>query len=248
MPVFDFHYLCIHTVDITQCCAVQNTAVTVTIDLSIFHQQEAVTETQCQIQIVDHYHGDHIGNMDRILSDIPIYMGKISREISLVLNRHLQKAYHYNTNCFNDKSSFLHALERANTFESGQKISIKDMDITPYRVDHSAFDSYFFLIESGGVRVLHTGDFRDHGFSGDELPHVLEQIGQVDCLICEGTMLSRGKEEVLTEKELSKRAGDIMAQHKNVFILCSSTNIDRIRAIYEAKPIIPVNNLFTFVL
>ena len=190
----------------------------------------------CDGVFFTHYHGDHIGNMDRILSDIPIYMGKISREISLVLNRHLQKAYHYNTNCFTDKSSFLHALERANTFESGQKISIKDMDITPYRVDHSAFDSYFFLIESGGVRVLHTGDFRDHGFSGDELPHVLEQIGQVDCLICEGTMLSRGKEEVLTEKELSKRAGDIMAQHKNVFILCSSTNIDRIRAIYEAKP------------
>ncbi len=190
----------------------------------------------CDAVFFTHYHGDHIGNMDRILSDVPLYMGKTSREISLILNRHLQKAYHYNTSCFPDKSSFLRALERTNTFESGQTISIKDMDITPYRVDHSAFDSYFFLIEVDGVRVLHTGDFRDHGFTGDELPSVLKQIGQVDCLICEGTMLSRGKEETLTEEELSERAKHIMIQHKNVFVLCSSTNIDRIRALYEAKP------------
>lgn len=202
--------------------------------LSVSGLTEGVRD--CDGVFFTHYHGDHIGNMDRILSDIPLYMGKISKEISLVLNRHLQKAYHYNTDCFSDKSSFLRALERTNTFQSGQEISIKDMKITPYRVDHSAFDSYFFLIEAEGVRVLHTGDFRDHGFTGDELPHVLEQIGQVDCLICEGTMLSRRGEAILTEVQLSERAKHITAQHKNVFVLCSSTNIDRIRAFYEAKP------------
>ena len=37
-----------------------NTAVTVAIDLPVFEQQEAVTETQRQIQIVNDDHGDHI--------------------------------------------------------------------------------------------------------------------------------------------------------------------------------------------
>lgn len=30
------------------------------------------------------------------------------------------------------------------------------MKITPIRTDHSAFDSYMFLIEADGKRILHT--------------------------------------------------------------------------------------------
>ena len=42
-------------------------------------------------------------------------------------------------------------------------LKIGDMTLTPIRVNHSAFDSYMFLIEAEGKRVLHTGDFRTHG-------------------------------------------------------------------------------------
>ena len=35
-------------------------------------------------------------------------------------------------------------------------IKIKDITITPYIVDHSAYNSFMFLIEADGKRILHT--------------------------------------------------------------------------------------------
>ena len=38
--------------------------------------------------------------------------------------------------------------------------------ITPYLVDHSAFDAYSLLVEAGGRRLFYSGDFRAHGRKG----------------------------------------------------------------------------------
>ena len=52
-----------------------------------------------------------------------------------------------------------------------------------------------FLIEAEGKLILHTGDFRDHGYLGRGLlPTIKKRIltqGNIDFLITEGTMLSR---------------------------------------------------------
>ncbi|MDH6316847.1 mRNA degradation ribonuclease J1/J2 [Parabacteroides sp. PF5-5] len=96
-----------------------------------------------------------------------------------------------------------------------------------------------FLIEAEGKRILHTGDFRNHGYLGKGLMKVLEQIilpkGQIDVLITEGTMLSRSEEEVVMhESELKQKATELMKQRKYVFVLCSSTDIDRLSSFYQA--------------
>ncbi len=49
-------------------------------------------------------------------------------------------------------------------------------------------------------------------------------------------MLSRSGERVFSEEELSKLANKLMLKEKNVFVLCSSTNIDRIAAFCSAVP------------
>ena len=104
-------------------------------------------------------------------------------------------------------------------------------------VDHSAFDSHMFLIEADGKKVLHTGDFRSHGFRGKGLIPTLEKyVGCVDALICEGTTLSRNNATSLTEYELSKKTKLIMQKNKYVFVACASTNFDRIAAICSAVP------------
>lgn len=183
----------------------------------------------CDGVFFTHTHGDHIGNIHRILPEVPLYMGAASREIGKVLNEELAR------HC--DRSAELAAIERARIFSPGEAIQIGDVKITPLRVDHSAFDAYMFLVEADGVRLLHTGDFRDHGYTGRKLAGVLEKYaGQVDWLVTEGTMLSRDGEGVMTEQELEKKARRIMAENERVFVLCSSTNIDRIRAFYRAKP------------
>lgn len=203
-------------------------------DLSIPGLTEGAVD--CDGVFFTHYHADHIGNIDRILPEIPLYMGEVAQKLSLRLNERLQKAYKFHPETFSDNSGTLRALDRVKTFVSGNSITIGDITVTPYRVDHSAFDAYLFLVEAHGIRILHTGDFRTHGYTGDELSAMLTEIGKVDYLICEGTMLSRLNETVMTEAELEAEARKIMQENRNVFVLCSSTNIDRIRAFYHAKP------------
>ena len=179
-------------------------------------------DVDCDGIFVSHYHGDHIGMFNKILDGIPIYMGNIAHKVFLNLREHL-----------NDEN--INTIKTFKTFNTLETIEFSDMTVTPYRVDHSAYDSYMFLIETEGKRVLHTGDFRTHGWTGKGLWSVLDKyIKNVDILITEGTMLSRNNEEVLTEAELCNRANKLMRDNRNVFVLCSSTNFDSIASFYKA--------------
>jgi len=178
----------------------------------------------CDAVLFTHTHGDHVGLIDRILPGISIYMGETAKELYLTYCRRIQ-------------SKSVVAVEQARTFAPNQSLHFGDMIVTPFLIDHSAFDAYMFLVEAEGVRVLHTGDFRFHGFRGRKTCRMLEAYaGQVDYLVCEGTMLSRQGEDVMTERELQERARALMRRYPRVFLLCSSTNIDRIAAFYGARP------------
>ena len=60
--------------------------------------------------------------------------------------------------------------------QSQVPFKIKEITITPYLIDHSAYGAYMFLIEIEGKRILHTGDFRNHGYKGKLLPNTLNKI------------------------------------------------------------------------
>ncbi|MGL4942243.1 MAG: MBL fold metallo-hydrolase [Thermoguttaceae bacterium] len=181
----------------------------------------------CDAVFITHYHGDHVGLYNKVLSGIPVYIGAAAKEIFL--------AYATRTKRSPDDIA---RIENFKTFEEGKAVTVND-DITvmPFLVDHSAFDAYMFLVEGGGKRVLHTGDFRLHGFGEDKTLSTLEnEIGEVDVLIVEGTTLSRpNSSKVMSEAELQVRAKQIVAENKYVFVLCASTNIPRIAAFYHAK-------------
>ena len=67
-----------------------------------------------------------------------------------------------------------------------------------------------FLIEANNKKLLHTGDFRTHGQRGRKaLEAIKKYVGEVDCLICEGTTLTRNDKEVLTESQLQIKAKEI---------------------------------------
>lgn len=184
---------------------------------------------RCDGVFFTHAHGDHMGNIHRILPAVPLYMGKAARAISLVLNQQLDTVM--------NRERQLAAFQRAHIFTAGEAISVGDITVTPIWVDHSAFDSYMFLIDADGIRVLHTGDFRGHGRYGCSLLRALHTYAKnVDWLITEGTMLSRPHEDVRSEWELSEEAGKILKKHQRVFVLCSSTNIDRIHTFCRANP------------
>ena len=108
-----------------------------------------------------------------------------------------------------------------------KSIMIGDFTITPFLCDHSAFDSYMFLIEHTGKKVLYTGDFRANGRL--DFDSLLNDIPVVDALIIEGTTLTRETQENIEEELLEQIAVDYIKDiDRPVFIMMSAQNIDRL--------------------
>lgn len=161
---------------------------------------------------ITHSHIDHIGLINKINEDIPIYVEEKTLKI-------------YNITCdFCGKEKL---NRKINVFKMYDTIQINDIKVTPYRVDHSSYNSCMFVIECEDKKILHIGDFRLHGRKRDETLNNLKKIGKVDLLITEGTSLSRNILEYNTEEKLEKEALQYMKKYDQVFIMHSSTNIDR---------------------
>ncbi len=168
--------------------------------------------------LISHYHSDHIGLATKILPEIPIYMGEKSYEIYKVSNKYMGKEY----------------LKEPKIFKAEEEFFIGDVKITPYFCDHSAFDSYMFLLDCEGKKILYTGDFRSNGRKSYE--PLLRKLPKVDVLITEGTNLSNNKigKINLTEKGLEKKGIEILeGNDRPVFVLMAATNIDRIVTFYK---------------
>ena len=174
-----------------------------------------------------HYHGDHTGQMLRIRPEIPLYAGALAKDIMRLSSAHSWKK----------DEALCKRIETIRTFSAGVPFLIGDIQITPFSIDHSAADSYLFLIEADGKRVLYTGDFRLHGVRGNVMDKILDRrIGKVDVVVTEGTTVSRSEHEVVTEWDLQKRVKAYLRQYKYVFVLCATTNLDRIFALARAVP------------
>lgn len=185
-----------------------------------------VTDTtgNCAAVLFTHNHGDHVGQLKNIRDGIPLYMGSFAKDVLLAT---LPKT----------DTSLKLRVEQTKSFMPGKRFQIGDIFITPFSVDHSACDSYMFLIEADGKKILHTGDFRLHGFRGKAISKILDKlIGKVDALIIEGTTLSRTDTKPITERELQQKVKAYMEQYKYVFVLCASTNLERICALSKAVP------------
>ncbi|MBR1377307.1 MAG: MBL fold metallo-hydrolase [Bacilli bacterium] len=169
---------------------------------------------------ITHSHIDHIGLINTINNDIDVYV----EEKSLLI---------YKLTCdFCNRQKINRSVR---TFKFEEKIKVKGMTITPYLVDHSAYNSCMFLIEAEDKKILHTGDYRNHGRKGCLFRKTLEKVGSVDLLITEGTSLSRSSEKYKSEYVLENDLADIMKKYNQVFFLSSTTNIDRTISLIKAS-------------
>ena len=113
------------------------------------------------------------------------------------------------------------------------------MRITPFLVDHSAFDSYSLLIKAGGRRLFYTGDFRATGAKAALFHRLLrDPPAPVDVLLMEGTHVrseAAPDGDCQTEAEVAMAiANTINSAPGMVLVAYSGQNIDRLVSVFKA--------------
>lgn len=180
------------------------------------------------VLLITHYHGDHVGRITELPPELPIFMGKIAREIALKSADHRARVSGY-------QKRLAQSLTTVATFSPGEPFAFGSFNIMPVVIDHSAFDAYAFRIESRGVKAFHTGDFRTHGFRSSKLQAVIDRyVGPVDYVVCEATNVKRAGASSITEHDLQLEFQQAFRANKYSVVYLSSTNIDRLFGLYHA--------------
>ena len=199
-----------------------------------------IQNSRCDAVLFTHHHGDHFGLFGKIPQSVKLGLGKTARGI--MRNIYETLAGSKNDTEENRKESkrlldILNDDDRWINICDGAIFSIGDFTITPIKVDHSAYDAFMFIIEAEGKCIVHTGDFRTHGRLGkDTFERISKHLAgkQVNVLLTEGTMMSRLSEKVMSEREMEKKAIEILEKNKHVFLICSSTNAESLASFHYA--------------
>ena len=202
--------------------------------------------------IYTHVHEDHVGMFGYVPDDVPQYIGEGGKAALLTKNEWIKKGLKLQLKSAQElgvadlsqceevvkkQEELLVRIQQFLTWERSKRprtFSIGDIQITPFFNSHSAYDSYMLLIEAEGKRIWHMGDFRKHGYLGKRLLDVMRIYAtNIDVLITEGTMLGRS-DECIHERVVSQKMSCVMGAFKYVFVLASSTDIERLASIKEA--------------
>ncbi|KAB2924243.1 MAG: MBL fold metallo-hydrolase [Dechloromonas sp.] len=173
--------------------------------------------------VVSHPHIDHYGLLHHLAGNTPIAMGDAARRI-------VSAAVPFT-------GQPLPPLAGPSLI-SGRPIDLGVFRITPYLVDHSAFDAYSLLIESEGKRLFYSGDFRGHGRKGKLFERMLAQPPtEIDALLLEGSSLNRmeADDQFPSETELETELVDTIQKTPGLVMMhTSAQNIDRVVTLYRA--------------
>lgn len=138
--------------------------------------------------VLSHAHQDHFGLINYVNANCQIYLGRATQKLIEI------------TNIFTNQDW---TIPNPQHFESGKAFFIGDIEITPYLMDHSAFDAYAFLIKADGKSIFYSGDFRIHGRKSrafDWFSYNAEK--NIDYLLLEGTTIGRANKYFPTESEI----------------------------------------------
>ena len=173
--------------------------------------------------LISHPHMDHYGLARYIRPEVPVYIGQGAHAVMKAASPYVP-----NGTAFTDP----------NFIADRRPFEIGPFRVTPYLVDHSAFDAYHLLVEADGKRVFYSGDFRAHGRKGNLFEAMVAHPPKnIDVLMMEGTTIGRtGTDEgFATEDDLEAKFVQAFKETKGLhFVWTSSQNIDRLVTIFRA--------------
>ena len=173
--------------------------------------------------LISHPHRDHYGLAPRVRPELPVYIGEDAHGIMKAASAYVPGG---------------HSFADPGFLRNRIPVGIGPFRVTPYLVDHSAFDAYALLVEADGKRVCYSGDFRGHGRKAALFESMVRNPpGNIDILLMEGTTIGRtGSEEgFATEDDLENEFLRAFEQTRGIhFVWTSSQNIDRLVTVLRA--------------
>ena len=171
--------------------------------------------------LLSHAHLDHYGLFRFVRDDMLYYLGEGARRLIGLTDAFL------NTGC---------GIKRHVCLRSGETLRVGKFRVTPYLMDHSAFDAYAFVIDANGKMIIYSGDFRCHGRKGKAFEWFLSQAPrEADALLMEGSMIGREEGSPRTEKAIENELVNAFRKSDGLALcLASGQNIDRLVSIYRA--------------
>lgn len=173
--------------------------------------------------LISHPHQDHYGLAYRLPEETTFLIGQAAQSI-------LEAADAFTPAGLKMKS-VIH-------LENSKPIELGPFTITPYLVDHSAYDSYAVLVEADGKRLFYSGDFRIHGRKSVLVERLINDPPKnVDLLLMEGTTLGRPDTEkgFPTEEDLVPKFVELFKKTDGLTLVwASGQNIDRLVTLYKA--------------
>lgn len=190
---------------------------------------------QIKALVITHGHEDHIGAIPHLIEELncPIYAtpftaGLIKRKVE-----YIHKRIQY----------------EMNIVQLGETRELGPFTIKWFAATHSIPDNSMLGIEVGGLRVLHTGDWKDDNDPLVGLTCDFKGIAEfakkgVDLLVADSTNIHEEGDSI-TEYEVGQSLLDLMQKMKldkttckGKFVLtCFSSNIARVKSVIEAARI-----------
>lgn len=172
--------------------------------------------------LISHGHPDHYGLARGVHPSVPLYVGEATERI-------LEEALFF--------SPAGARLVAAGYLSDRDPIDIGPFRVTPFLVDHSAFDAYALLVEAGGRRLLYSGDLRAHGRKSSLVERLLhEPPANVDVLLLEGTNIRDAPVAGgPSETDVEERCVERFKATKGMVLACySPQNVDHLVTLHRA--------------
>jgi ribonuclease J len=173
--------------------------------------------------VLSHPHQDHHGLMRLLPPSVPIFMGAAAERIIAAAAMFIRGGV---------------PLRAAGHLTDGVPFDVGPFRVTPYLVDHSAYDSYALAVQSGGKTLFYSGDLRAHGRKAAMFQRLLSQAPRnVDALLLEGSSIGRlaADGRFPTEQELEDSLAELASETRGAVLVCSSAqNIDRVVTVFRA--------------
>ena len=176
--------------------------------------------------VISHGHLDHYGLLAALGGDIPVAMGAAGRRILAAAAPFMGR--------WRNK-----AVPAGWDLCARKPMQVGPFTVTPYQVDHSAYDAYALLIEADGRRLFYSGDFRMHGRKARVMEALMSRPPKdIDALLVEGSSFGRMEPAGAfpSEQDIEGQMLDAFQRTPGMALVhVSAQNIDRVVSIFRAS-------------